>query len=413
MTVTNVDIAIIGAGMVGLTLAAALAKSPLRIAIIEKNIPDPDLSDTPALRVCALNHASENILKNIGAWETFISKRSHAFQKMAVWEQDSFAQIAFDCIDFAQSHLGYIVENDVIQGALLENVKKQSNVTFFCPDTCRTLMFGEREAWLTLDTGKSISAKLVIGADGANSWVRKQVSIPLTHWDYGHCALVANVRTALPHNNTARQIFTPQGPLAFLPLSDPHLSSIVWSQPPELAEKRQALEAAEFNKVLTCAFDATLGLCTLESERATFPLKMRYARDFAVERAALIGDAAHTFHPLAGQGVNLGLLDAVTLAEEIIRLHNEGKDIGIKANLRRFERGRKTDTAQMIAAMQGFRDLFSGDNPAKKLFRGIGLMAAGQLPGIKTQLMKRALGLSEDLPELAKNKITTLYAQDT
>ena len=392
--------------MVGLTLAALLKKSPLRIAIIEAQTPDLSINDTPSLRVCALNHASENILKSVHAWEDIRSKNKSAFQKMTVWEQDSFAHIHFDAMDLGEENLGYIVENKVIHQALLDKVKKQTNVTFFCPDSCTHLMFGETEAWLTLKSGNCVSTKLVVGADGAHSWVRKQVSIPLTQWDYGHTALIANVRTALAHQHTARQIFTPEGPLAFLPLSDSHLSSIVWSQPPEMAKKRKELEPFQFNKALTAAFDARLGLCSLESEREIFPLKMRYARDFAVERVALIGDAAHTVHPLAGQGVNLGLLDAATLAQELIRLHHERKDIGTKANLRIFERWRKTEAAKMITTMQGFRDLFSGENPAKKLIRGFGLMAAGHLPGIKNHFIERALGVRGELPEAAKAKRT-------
>lgn len=402
MKMTNVDIAIIGGGMVGLTLAAALAESDLRIAIIEGKMPEPELDTLPDLRVSALSRASERILKNVGAWDGILSRRYSPYHKMSVWEQDSFAAIDFDATDLGQPNLGCIVENRVIQLALMECVKQQHNVTLFCPERCQSMMFGETEVWLTLESGSAITAKLVVGADGANSWVRNQLSIPLTHWDYGHSALVANIRTEEPHGGVARQIFTPDSPLAFLPLPDPHLSSIVWSQSPEQADARCTMPAEEFNKALSAAFDLRLGLCTVEGERAAFPLKMRYARDFVVDRVALVGDAAHTIHPLAGQGVNLGLLDAATLAQELVRLSNEGKDIGEKANLRTFERWRKAEAAQMIAAMQGFRDLFAGENPAKKLIRGIGLMAAATLPGIKTQFIKRALGLTGDLPELAK-----------
>ncbi|MDD1782936.1 FAD-dependent 2-octaprenylphenol hydroxylase [Enterovibrio sp. ZSDZ35] len=402
MKMTNVDIAIVGGGMVGLTLAAALADSDLRIAVIEGREPETELNTLPDVRVSALSRASERILKNVGAWDGIVSRRASPYQKMAVWEQDSFASIEFDAMDLGQPDLGYIVENRVIQLSLLDRIKQHHNVTLFCPDRVASMMFGESEAWLTLDSGNAITAKLVVGADGANSWVRNQLSIPLTHWDYGHSALVANVRSDEPHDGIARQIFTPEGPLAFLPLSDPHLCSIVWSQPPEQADARCSMSDSEFNKALTGAFDVRLGLCHVEGDRAAFPLKMRYARDFVVDRVALIGDAAHTIHPLAGQGVNLGLLDAATLAQELTRLSEDGKDIGEKANLRSFERWRKAEAAQMIAAMQGFRDLFAGENPAKKLIRGIGLMAAATLPGIKTQFIKRALGLSGDLPALAK-----------
>jgi len=203
-------------------------------------------------------------------------------------------------------------------------------------------------------------------------------------------------------------VFTPQGPLAFLPMSDPHMSSIVWSTEPNRAQRLLSLSELEFNKILTAEFDHRLGLCEVVGERAAFPLKMRYARDFALQRIALVGDAAHTIHPLAGQGVNLGLLDAASLAQELLALWHQGEDIGLLKNLRGYERWRKTEAAKMIAAMQGFKDLFEGDNPAKKLIRGIGMQLAGQLPGAKDEIMKRALGLKGDLPDLAKSKMVLL-----
>jgi 2-octaprenylphenol hydroxylase len=291
----------------------------------------------------------------------------------------------------------------VIQLALLDKVRQQSNVTLYMPSKCATLAVGESEAWLTLDNGQALTAKLVVGADGANSWVRKQQDIPLTHWDYGHSAIVANVRTQNEHDRIARQVFTPQGPLAFLPLGDEKLSSIVWSTEPRRADQLVAMSDIEFSKQLTAEFDNRLGLCGVVGERFAFPLKMRYARDFVTERVALVGDAAHTIHPLAGQGVNLGLLDAASLAEEIIELWQRGEDIGTKRNLRGYERWRKAEAAKMIAAMQGFKDLFEGDNPAKKLIRGIGMKLAGQLPGAKDEIMKRALGMKGNLPLMARS----------
>jgi 2-octaprenylphenol hydroxylase len=266
------------------------------------------------------------------------------------------------------------------------------------------MAIGENEAWLTLDNGQALTARLVVGADGANSWVRQQADIPLTHWDYGHSAIVANVRTSEPHQRIARQSFSPQGPLAFLPLSEPDLSSIVWSTEPGRAEQLMAMSDEVFNKALGAEFDMALGQCRVLGERQVFPLKMRYARDFAQERIALVGDAAHTIHPLAGQGVNLGLLDAASLAQELIALWQTGEDIGRRYNLRPYERWRKAEAAKMIAAMQSFRDLFAGGNPAKKLIRGLGMQLAGQLPGAKEEIMRRALGMKGRLPELASLK---------
>ncbi|EGQ8284560.1 FAD-dependent 2-octaprenylphenol hydroxylase [Vibrio parahaemolyticus] len=398
----SVDIAIIGGGMVGLALAAAFKDSDLRIAVIEGSVPDETLNELPDVRVSALSRSSETILRKLGAWQGIEQRRAAPYYGMEVWEQDSFAKIEFDAQSMAQPDLGHIVENRVIQLALLEQVQKLENVTLFMPARCATLAVGEQESWLTLDNGQAMTAKLVVGADGANSWLRNQMDIPLTHWDYGHHALVANVKTADPHHSIARQIFTPHGPLAFLPMSQPNMCSIVWSTEPNRAEELLAMSDEAFNKTLTSEFDARLGVCEVVGERVAFPLKMRYARDFVVERVALVGDAAHTIHPLAGQGVNLGLLDAASLAQEVLTLWKQGQDIGSKRNLRGYERWRKAEAAKMIAAMQGFRDLFSGDHPAKKLVRGIGLSLAGQLPGAKDEIMKRALGLKGHLPELAR-----------
>jgi 2-octaprenylphenol hydroxylase len=357
------DIAIVGGGMVGLTLAAALKETELRIAIIESHSPQSKLESIHDLRVSALSRSSESILRYVDAWQGILERRAAAYHGISVWDQDSFASIEFDAQMIAQTNLGHIVENRVIQLSLLDRVKQQPNVTFFMPNQCQTLAIGESEVWLSLDSGRALTAKLVVGADGANSWVRNQSDIPLTHWDYGHSALVANIKTVEPHHGVARQIFTPQGPLAFLPLSDPHMCSIVWSTEPTRAAELRDLEAKQFEQQLTVEFDNRLGLTTLIGERAVVPLKMRFARDFARERMVLVGDAAHTVHPLAGQGVNLGLLDAAALAQELTTLWQQGKDIGLRRNLRAYERWRKAEAAKMIATMEGFKALFSGQDP--------------------------------------------------
>jgi 2-octaprenylphenol hydroxylase len=397
------DIAIVGGGMVGLALAAGLRQTDLRIALIEGTTPDSVLDTIPDVRVSALSRASETLLRNLGAWQGVTQRRCAPYRAMHVWEQDSFASIDFDADSIYQPNLGHIVENRVIQLALLDQVKLQPNVTLFMPASCQSMVVGESEAWLTLGNGQSLTAKLIVGADGANSWVRQQQNIPLTHWDYGHSALVANVRTVEPHHGVARQVFTPRGPLAFLPLSDPNLSSIVWSTVGDRADHLYRMDEAEFNKQIAVEFDNQLGPCQLVGSRAVFPLKMRYARDFACQRVVLIGDAAHTIHPLAGQGVNLGFLDAASLAQELMILWQQGSDIGLKRNLRRYERWRKAEAAKMIAAMQGFKELFNGSNGAKKLLRGIGMHAVNRLPGMKQAIMKRALGLQGELPQLVKN----------
>ncbi|MGB5444699.1 MAG: FAD-dependent monooxygenase [Psychromonas sp.] len=395
------DLTIVGGGMVGLTLAACLADTALSIALIEAK-ESPTLAPEPANRVSAISFASKQIFENLTVWQHLNSERVTAYDTMQVWDKDSFANIAFSAEQVELPALGYIIENDNIQLALLAKVQQQKNVTFFTPDHLNNIVFGEGEAWLTLDSGRTLTSKLVVGADGAHSWLRKKSSIPLITRDYNHHALVATVKTDVPHDNCARQIFTPEGPLAFLPLFEENLCSIVWSVSPQRAKQLSELPALEFNKQLSRNFDNRLGLCELHSERFCLPLSMRYARDFAKHRVALIGDAAHTIHPLAGQGVNLGLLDAVSLGQTIESNIKAGKDIGLYQNLRYFERWRKTEATQMIASMELLKQLFAGDNPLQKVLRDVALVLTDKVCPLKKQFIKQAMGLSGELPRLAK-----------
>ncbi|WP_222888795.1 FAD-dependent 2-octaprenylphenol hydroxylase [Enterobacter sp. C2] len=395
----SVDVAIVGGGMVGLAVACGLQGSGLRVAVLEQNPPQPlPESAPPALRVSAINAASEKLLTRLGVWSSIVANRASCYHGMEVWDKDSFGRIAFDDRSMGYSHLGHIIENDVIHQALWQRAQQCQDVTLMAPAGVQQVAWGENEAFLTLKDGGMLTARLVVGADGANSWLREKADIALTSWDYRHHALVATIRTDEPHEAVARQVFHGDGILAFLPLSDPHLCSIVWSLPPlEAASMQEATEEA-FNQALDMAFDNRLGLCHVESERLVFPLTGRYARQFAAHRLALVGDAAHTIHPLAGQGVNLGFMDAAELVNELKRLHGAGKDIGQHLYLRRYERSRKHSAGVMLASMQGFRELFAGTHPAKKLLRDLGLKLADTLPGVKPQLIRQAMGLN-DLPE--------------
>ncbi|MFQ2226160.1 FAD-dependent 2-octaprenylphenol hydroxylase [Aeromonas hydrophila] len=402
MQMQNVDVVIVGGGMVGLGLAAALKGSALKVAVIEGQLPEPVLDEAPDNRVSALSLASQRILQQVGAWRGIEARRLQPYGQMEVWEQDSFGRIAFDAASLRQPELGHIVENRVIQLALLEAILDSDNIQLLSPARASSLQSGEAGSLLLLEDGRALSAKLVVAADGAHSWVRRQADIPLTSWDYGHHALVATVRCAEPHEAVARQIFTPEGPLAFLPLWQPDLCSIVWSVPATRAEALCQCDEEQFNRQLTTAFDGRLGLCKVEGVRSAIPLTARYARDFARERLVLVGDAAHTIHPLAGQGVNLGLLDAAALAEQILRNQAAGKDIGRLANLRGYERWRKSEAASMLAAMEGLKRLFAGANPLKKLVRGAGLRAFDLLTPLKQSVIRAAMGLEGELPALAK-----------
>ncbi|MDD0824481.1 FAD-dependent monooxygenase [Mannheimia sp. AT1] len=392
----SADIVVVGGGMVGLALAGLLKDTPCKIKIIEKHPPSFD-QNTIFHRVSAINATSQKMLEKIGAFQLIPADRLAPYSEMFVWEKDSFANIHFNNNDaeikqLGLSQLGFILENAVIQHSLWQQVASQSNVEYIVA-TPQNLGVSENGAFLTLDNGEMISTKLVVGADGANSWVRSQSQIPLTSRDYQHTALVCNVKTTEKHNQTARQIFSEDSILAFLPLKDEHLCSIVWSLPPAKANRLKNCSEQEFNKALTIAFDNRLGICELQSFREIYPLTARYARNFAQPRIALIGDAAHTIHPLAGLGVNLGFADAITLASEIQQHIKNGNDIGEYRHLRQFERERKAEAVKLLAAMEGLKQLFDGNNPIKKLFRGVGLTLTNQLPFVKKLLIKQAVNV--------------------
>ncbi|MCL1058837.1 FAD-dependent monooxygenase [Shewanella gelidimarina] len=397
------DVAIVGGGMVGLATAIGLAMEGVNVVVIDAGQTHA-VSGSPKLRVSAINKASQHLLTNLGAWPYLAANRITPYQKMQVWDKDSLGKIDFDAHSLSETHLGAIIENDSIAFALAERASEFENLTYIENQRLERIAFGEREAWLTLDNGDNISAALVVAADGANSWVRQQCNIPMTFWDYNHHAIVATIRTELPHGDTARQVFDSEGPLAFLPLYEKNLCSIVWSVSPDKAEALLALDKQQFERALTAAYDGRLGMCSLESDRQAFPLRMRYARHFARHRLVLAGDAAHTIHPLAGQGVNLGFLDAASIIETISELKEQGKDIGDYRHLRSLERWRKAEALEMITAMESFKRLFGGTNPLKKVIRDLGLNIVDNFAPLKTLFIQQALGNKKSLPKLCKSE---------
>lgn len=400
------DVAIVGGGMVGLATAIGLANADLNVVVIDAGTTQA-VSGKPKLRVSAINKASQQLLENLGAWQYLDDNRVSPYQKMSVWDKDGLGKIEFDAHSISEAYLGSIIENDAISYALAKRASEISNITHIENQRLERVAFGEREAWLTLANGDNVSAAVVVAADGANSWVRQQCSIPLTFWDYGHHAIVATVRTELAHDATARQAFLPGGPLAMLPLYDDNLCSIVWSVSPDQAEQLLVLDDIEFGKALTAALDGRLGMCQVVSERQSFPLRMRYARHFARHRLILAGDAAHTIHPLAGQGVNLGFLDAASIIDTFTELHQQGKDLGEYSHLRALERWRKAEAMEMIATMEGFKRLFAGSNPLKKAMRDIGLTLVDNVAGLKTVFIKQAMGNKMTLPKLCREPISS------
>lgn len=402
------DIAIIGGGMIGLTLAVSLSGHGFSIAVLDTSEPAPEwqqcneLSPEPALRVSAISLATEQVFRHCQVWDELVNTRVCSYTDMDVREQDSFAQIQFSHHQVQQPYLGHIIENDRIRAALWHKAQQCEDIALIAPCVVKTLQMGGSTNIIQLESEQLLTARLLVGADGAQSRVRQQAGFPASFWDYEQKAIVATIKTELPHGQVARQVFTPTGPLAFLPLWNEHLCSIVWSQDTDAANELLALDEAEFNQRLAVAFDLQLGTCQLQSERQGFPLRMQYARQWISEGVAVIGDAAHTIHPLAGQGANLGILDAAALAETLIALKQASKDIGTAKHLRAFERWRKTEASQMVATMEAFKQLFAGSNPMLKFVRGVGMSLTNQLPVAKHLIIQRAMGMSGELPEMAK-----------
>lgn len=389
------DIVIVGGGMVGSALACALSNnSTLRIAIIEGRKPERKWDKKSFdLRVSAITRGSQQLFEQLGVWESIQADRLSPYGEMFVWDATGDGHIHFDCADVGEPNLGHIIENRVITRALTQRVEQLDNVRVFCPATPTRLTLNSDFAQLELENGNMLETSLVVGADGANSWVRQQVGIEITTRDYNQRAIVTTVKTSLPHQETAWQRFLPTGPLAFLPLTD-NYSSIVWSTTPEQAQEMLDLDDAEFKTALANAFDHKLGDIIELGPRAAFPLKGQHAKHYVKPHLALVGDAAHTIHPLAGQGVNLGFADISKLTEVIHEDQANGKPIGSFKTLRRYERARRGDNLLMLESMGAFKTLFSNENTGLSKLRNLGLNITNKVAPAKHLFMRHAMGLS-------------------
>lgn len=405
-SLNHYDIIVVGGGLVGLTFACALGNSGLTIAILEGKPFSRQQDNGFSTRVSAVTRASQRILEKIGIWQVLQAERVTPYIKMCVWETGNNIPIWFNCDELAtvppEENLGHIIENDIIQAALIDKSQEFSNISWICPAKLMHFEYFDDAVKIFLDNGMQLTSDLLVGADGVNSWVRQQAAIATTSWDYNHHAIVTNVRTDLPHTQTAWQCFLPGGPLAFLPLPDPHCCSIVWSSAPDHIKELAGLPLAEFQQALAEAFEYRLGAVKVLDNISVIPLRMTHAQQYVRPKIALIGDAAHTLHPLAGQGVNLGLLDAAALAELILAAHQKQKKIGALILLRRYERWRKGHNLAMIAVMEGFKRVFEKENILVKWARRTGMQLIDSLPAAKEILISHAMGLRGDLPKLAK-----------
>ncbi len=402
------DLIIVGAGMVGSTLALALEGSGLDILVLDASpleAADFDPQGGFEPRVSALSAASQRIFERLGAWPGMSARRVSPYTDMHVWDGSGTGQIHFSAETVHAEVLGHIVENRVVQDTLLETMQRRGGQRLLGAARLERLERTPQGWQLTLDDGRQLNAPLLVAADGANSAVRRLAGCETREWDYLHQAIVTSVRCSEPHQRTAWQRFTDDGPLAFLPLErdgDQHWCSIVWSVTELEARRLMALDDAAFRAALGRAFEQRLGEVEEVDPRLCIPLRQRHAKRYVQPGLALIGDAAHTIHPLAGQGVNLGLLDAAVLAEVIEAAMARGErpeDIRV---LSRFERRRMPHNLAMMAAMEGFERLFQADPLPLRWLRNTGLKAVQALPEAKALFVRQALGLSGDLPALAR-----------
>ncbi len=388
----SADVLIVGGGMVGLSLAALLGQAGLKVTVLEHSeISRFDPQADYALRVSALSLASCDLLDKLGAWAGIATERHCAYQEMFVWDAAGDGEIHFDSATIQAEQLGYIVENKLIQTALLDTVVKLDNVELLSPvNICEFKQRLDSVAVL-LDDGRCLQASLLVGADGAQSAVRQWANISTREWDYLQCGVVAVVKAEQSHQCTAWQRFLSNGPLALLPLDDGRCS-IVWSTTPAHADELLALSEQAFCAAVAEASAYKLGNIVAASPAAAFPLRYLHADRYTQSRVALIGDAAHVVHPLAGQGVNLGLADAAALAQSIIQAQQARRDLGGISMLRRYERARKGENYAMSLALDGIKRLFSNDAPYLVGARNIGLSIANNNPLIKHFFMRQAMG---------------------
>ncbi len=393
---TNYDIIIVGAGMVGATLACGLAEEAenLSIGLIDANAPNFDWDNNSFdMRVSAITRASQTLFKNIDVWEKILELRVSPYQDMYVWDAEGKGKVHFDSADMGEADLGHIIENRVIVKALHQRVAEISNIDLLCPVKIESINFHDDKTELVLDDQTTLSTKLVVGADGTRSWIRQQADIAVKGWDFDQAALVTTVKTEKHHENTAWQRFLKTGPLAFLPLTDGY-SSIVWSTSPDEAKRLTEISKNDFAKELEQAFESKLGKIESVAGRAVFPLRLFETLNYVKPRLALVGDAAHTIHPLAGQGVNLGLSDVASLMTVIVEALNDKKDIGDLKVLRRYERWRRADNRSMLVAMDGIKRLFGSELSVIKDLRNAGLNLTDRITPLKNVLMRQAMGLN-------------------
>jgi 2-octaprenylphenol hydroxylase len=405
-SIDNYQVVIVGGGMVGSALAAALANSDISIALIEPNAaqqpPQTDLSNERSVcaefdtRVSAITAQSEALLTKLGIWDLISEQCKSAYQGMTVWDAEGTGEVNFNANELHVPCLGTIVENREIVWALQQRIEQAGNITII-RDTVSHID-NQNPQGLTpvfLSSGQAVNTELLVGADGALSRIKQWGEFAVSEWDYEHQALVATIELEQSHQLTAWQRFRPEGPLALLPLAagNDKTCSIVWSTNEEECQQLLALNDEDFCQQLGLAFEHRLGQIVNVGPRTAFPLRQRHAKNYVVAGIALVGDAAHTIHPLAGQGVNLGFKDVAALSEELLRGNKSGIALGDLSLLQRYQRRRQGDNLLMMGAMEGFKRLFAAEQPMIRLLRNQGMRLFNRASAVKQHVVMQAMGL--------------------
>lgn len=391
MSNQHTDVAIVGGGMVGAALALGLAQQGFSVTVIEQSTPPAfDAASPPDVRISAISAASVGLLRGLGVWDVIHAMRTHRYRQLETWEWES-AHVVFNASELKLPELGYMVENNVLQLALWQALEAHDKVTLCVPSSLETMLHAAQGYRLNFTDGSEMQAKLVIGADGANSQVRQMAGIGVHAWQYPQSCMLITVECENEPGDSTWQQFTPNGPRAFLPLFD-NWASLVWYDTPARIRQLQALSLEQLEQEIIRTFPSRLGRITPISAGA-FPLTRRHALRYVQPGLALVGDAAHTIHPLAGQGVNLGYRDVDALLDVLIHARSHGEDWASLPVLKRYQTRRMADNYLMQSGMDLFYASFSNDLAPLRMLRNIGLMAAERAGVLKRQALKYALGL--------------------
>ena len=387
------EVVVIGAGVAGSSLALSLAKEGVAVCLIDKGTPEIK-EDISGGRTAALNLASQNILEKLGV-KRGIQNYLTPFKNIYVWDSEGTSSLEFSSDEIGQPKLGDVVTNNAILSSIFLLLPNHKNLRFLSGDRLKTLDPQEESIKVCTEGGENISCKLVVGADGGLSSVRELSSINIRTWSYDQKALIANLKAEKSHNNTAYQVFTKNGPIALLPMQKDNEESLslVWSADIDYAERLLDLDIPSFLNELERKTESVLGKLSLDGEMSSYPLHQLHAKDYYAQRVVLIGDAAHSMHPLAGQGLNLGLGDVEELASRILRSRRHGEDVGNDKMLSDYSKARKSINLRMMGFMEVFKKGFGSTNPWVRLGRNMAFGATQKAPELRKRFIKEAAGI--------------------